>query len=264
MAAARSSGADHALLFVPGTGFLHRLNPLTKLTAVLWIAIGAFALPPQGTLPLAVLAVIFGFIAGAGKVFVRRLLLTLVPLSIALFVVHGLLVDHSGAHYDIFGLSLSLTGLHYMVRIIGRIAVLLAGSLVFVTTTHPARLLKALDSHGFSPGMAYVIASPLLLLEPFTQRARAIREAQMARGFDLQGSFRTRLRAFPALLMPLVTLALADIDHRAQVLDGRGFRAFPGRVVLDAPADSRTQRIARRIILISIPFLIAGGILWQR
>ncbi|SDE84918.1 hypothetical protein SAMN04488105_108234 [Salipiger thiooxidans] len=85
----------------------------------------------------------------------------------------------------------------------------------------------------------------------------------MARGLDLQGSFLTRARAFPALLMPLVTLALADIDHRAQVLDGRGFRAMPHRTVLDAPADSGAQRAARWIILLSIPVLIAGGILWH-
>lgn len=174
-----------------------------------------------------------------------------------------MLVDHSGDSTVILGLDLSHDGLAYMVRILGRIAALLSGSLLFVCTTHPARLLKALDAHRFPPGMAYVVASPLLLLEPFTQRARAIREAQMARGLDLEGSILTRAKAFPALLMPLVTLALTDIDHRAQVLDGRGFRARPHRTVLDAPADSAAQRTARRVILVSIPFLIIGGFLWH-
>ncbi|MHA7868139.1 MAG: energy-coupling factor transporter transmembrane component T family protein [Salipiger thiooxidans] len=263
MAVARPNGADHALLYVRGRSFLHRLNPLTKLALVLWCAVAAFALPPQGTIPLALLAIAVGIFAGAGKVFARRLIFTLTPLALALFVVHGMLVDHEGARAAVLGLDLSHDGLAYMVRILGRIAALLSGSLLFVCTTHPARLLKALDSHNFPPGMAYVIASPLLLLEPFTQRARAIREAQMARGLDLQGSFLTRAKAFPALLMPLVTLALADIDHRAQVLDGRGFRAMPHRTVLDAPADSGAQRAARWIIVLSIPVLIAGGILWH-
>ncbi|MAC80511.1 MAG: hypothetical protein CML66_20875 [Rhodobacteraceae bacterium] len=259
---AANTGGDHALLYVPGRGALHRLNPLTKLSGVVWAAVAAFALPPQATIPLAILATLVGVSAGAGRVFAHRLFLTLGPLALALFVVHGLLVDHGG-RFDMLGLNLSRDGLIYMLRIIGRIAVLLTGSLLFVTTTHPARLLKSLDGHGFSPGVAYVIASPLLLLEPFTQRAKAIREAQMARGLDLQGSLMTRIRAFPALLMPLVTLALADIDHRAQVLDGRGFRAKPRRTVLDAPADSRAQRAARWIILGSTPFLIIGGILWH-
>ena len=206
MAVARPNGADHALLYVPGRSFLHRLNPLTKLALVLWCAVAAFALPPQGTIPLALLAIAVGIFAGAGKVFARRLIFTLTPLALALFVVHGMLVDHEGARAAVLGLDLSHDGLAYMVRILGRIAALLSGSLLFVCTTHPARLLKALDSHNFPPGMAYVIASPLLLLEPFTQRARAIREAQMARGLDLQGSFITRARAFPALLMPAILL----------------------------------------------------------
>lgn len=52
MAVARPNGADHALLYVPGRSLMHRLNPLTKLTCVLWVAVAAFALPPQGTIPL--------------------------------------------------------------------------------------------------------------------------------------------------------------------------------------------------------------------
>ncbi|GAB4393108.1 MAG: energy-coupling factor transporter transmembrane component T [Kiloniellaceae bacterium] len=261
MAVARRAAPGHALLYVPGDGFLYRLNPLTKLTLVLWVAVAAFMLPTAGTWAIALFAFVTGVLAGAGKVFARRLLFTLAPLAVALFVVHGLLVDHGDR--ETWGpLDISHDGLAYMVHIIGRIAALLSGSLVFVTTTHPARLLKALDSHGFSPGLAYVIASPLLLLEPFSARARAIREAQAARGLDLDGNIPARLRAFPALLMPLVTLALADIDHRAQVLDGRGFRACPRRTVLDAPADSDGQKWFRRLLIATIPLVIAGRLLW--
>lgn len=260
MAAARDK--EKTLLYVPGDGWLHRLNPLTRLTGLGLVAVAAFAAPPMATIAIAALAIVMGTLAGAGPVFLRRLTLTLGPLALALFVVHGMLMDHPN-RFEFLGLDLSRDGLMYMVKILGRIAALLAGSLVFVTTTHPSALLKALDSHGFPPGVSYLIASPLLLLEPFTQRARAIREAQMARGLDLEGSFLTRIRAFPALLLPLVTLALADIDHRAQVLDGRGFRSGPRRTVLDAPKDSAGQRFARRAMLALAPILIVGAFFWH-
>ncbi|MBJ2150204.1 energy-coupling factor transporter transmembrane protein EcfT [Paracoccus sp. IB05] len=262
MAAAKDKDREKTLLYVPGEGWLHRLNPLTRLTGLGLVAVAAFALPPAATIVIALVATLMGTVAGAGAVFLRRLTLTLGPLALALFVVHGMLMDHPN-RFGFLGLDLSHDGLMYMVKILGRIAALLSGSLVFVTTTHPSALLKALDSHGFPPGVSYLIASPLLLLEPFTQRARAIREAQMARGLDLEGSFFARIRAFPALLLPLVTLALADIDHRAQVLDGRGFRARPRRTVLDAPKDSPRQRLARRVMLGLAPLLIVGAFFWH-
>ena len=104
-------------------------------------------------------------------------------------------------------------------------------------------------------------ASPLLLIEPFSARARAIRDAQQARGLDLNGSWKARIKAFPALLIPLVTLALSDLDQRASVLDGRAFRARPFRVVLDAPVDQPYERWLRRLLLLALPVQI-GLVLW--
>ena len=87
----------------------------------------------------------------------------------------------------------------------------------------------------------------MLLLDPFSKRVRSIRDAQQARGLDLTGSWRARAAALPVLFVPLITLALSDIDHRAMVLDGRGFRAVKRRTVLDAQADGAGQRWFRWI-----------------
>ncbi|MDW6023213.1 energy-coupling factor transporter transmembrane component T [Mesorhizobium sp. BAC0120] len=252
--------SGRTLLFVPGRSVLHRINPLTKLVGLLWLAATTFMLPPAGMAAVALAAIIFGVLAGAGATFVKRLILTLLPLTIALFVVHGVLIDR-GDMVDHGLISVSPEGLKYMFGIVVRVAALLTVSLLFVTTTHPAILLKALDSHGISPGIAYLIASPLLLLEPFSVRARAIRDAQQARGLDLNGRWVARAKAFPALLIPLVTLALSDLDQRASVLDGRAFRARPFRTVLDAPLDRPWETWARRLLLVAIPVQI-GVVLW--
>ena len=260
---AASPSTKGSMLYVAGTSFMHRLNPVTKLTLVLWVAVSAFLLPPLGTLVLLLALILTGMAAGAGKVFAKRLALTLLPLALALFVVHGLLIDHAN-RIEIGPMSVSLDGLAFMGKIICRIGALLSGSLLFVTTTHPAVLLKALDAKGFSPAISYLIASPLLLLEPFNARARSIREAQQARGLDLDGSLKARLAAFRALLMPLITLALSDIDHRASVLDGRGFRAVPRRTVINPPADSATELWLRRLMLAAIPveLIIWAALKW--
>lgn len=252
------SGAS--LLYVPGNSFIHRINPLTKLVGLLWVAVTTFMLPPAGMAAVFVVTFLFGIVAGAGKAFVKRLVFTLLPLAIALFVIHGVLIErHDTIDHGL--ISISPEGLAYMAHILVRVAALLAASMLFVTTTHPAILLKALDSHGISPGIAYLIASPLLLLEPFSARARAIRDAQQARGLDLTGTWKARVTAFPALLIPLVTLALSDLDHRASVLDGRAFRARPFRTVLDAPAEHPLEHWVRRLLLAALPIQF-GLLLW--
>lgn len=258
MAAQRSSGSS--LLYVPGNSFIHRINPLTKLVGLLWVAATTFMLPPAGMAVVLVVTFLFGVLAGAGKSFVKRLVFTLTPLAIALFVIHGVLIErHDTVDHGL--ISISPEGLAYMAHILVRVAALLAASLLFVTTTHPAILLKSLDSHGVSPAIAYLISSPLLLLEPFSARARAIRDAQQARGMDLTGTWKARVKAFPALLIPLVTLALSDLDHRASVLDGRAFRARPYRTVLDAPPEHPAEPWIRRLFLVAIPFQL-GLLLW--
>jgi len=248
------------LLYVPGSSFIHRINPLTKLVGLAWLAASIFMLPPTGMAVITAIAFLFGVAAGAGRTFVKRFVLTLLPLAVALFVIHGMLIERDDM-VDHGLISLSPAGLEYMFGIFMRVAALLTVSLLFVTTTHPAVLLKALDSHGIPPGVAYLISSPLLLLEPFSARARAIRDAQQARGLDLTGSWTARAKAFPALLIPLVTLALSDLDQRASVLDGRAFRARRFRTVLDAPPDHPWETWARRLLLVAIPVEF-GAMLW--
>ncbi len=260
MITAGSPNAGRTLLFVPGNSFIHRINPLTKLVGLLWLAATIFMVPPAGMAAIAAAAFLFGIAAGAGGTFVRRFVFTLLPLAVALFVVHGVLIERDDM-VDHGLISVSPAGVAYMAAIFSRVAALLTVSLLFVTTTHPAVLLKALDSHGIPPGIAYLVASPLLLLEPFSARARAIRDAQQARGLDLGGNWLSRGRAFAALLIPLVTLALADLDQRASVLDGRAFRARRFRTVLDAPPDARWERWLRRLLLLAIPVQL-GAVLW--
>ncbi len=235
------------MLFVPGSGPLHRLNPMTKFVAMLWMISASVIFPPTATLGLIAAAALVALLAGAGRAVLGKMLVTIVPLALALGVVHGFIIARPD---DVpFGpLHLSRDGLAYAYGVAARIGGVLTASLLFVTTTHPGDMLKSLDALGVSPEIGYLIASPLLLLEPFSQRARGIRDAQRARGMDLTGTWRARIAALPAMLVPLVTLALSDLDHRAMVLDGRGFRAVPRRTVLDAPPDDAVQRWFRRIV----------------
>jgi energy-coupling factor transport system permease protein len=254
--------AGPTLLFTPGSSWVHAANPLTKLAVMLWAVSAAVILPTAGTAFLILGGVALAFSIGVGRPVVERLALTLTPLAIALFVVHGMLIGRP--ELVLFGhIAVSPRGLADAAGILARIAAVLTASLLFVTTTHPADMLKSLDARGVSPGLSYLIASPLLLLAPLTSRAKDIRDAQRARGLDLTGSWKARITALPALFIPLITLALTDLDHRALVLTSRAFRARKQRTVIDPPLDSRRQMWLRRGV-ITIAVLQLGLVrLWH-
>jgi energy-coupling factor transport system permease protein len=138
---------------------------------------------------------------------------------------------------------------------------MLSGSLLFVTTTHPSKLLRALDAAQCPPALSFLLASPLLLIGEFTARATAISHAQQARGMRVDNPL-SRLRAVTVLIVPLITLALADASERSQVLTARGFRALPRRTVLVAPADSILERRLRFLFLAATAAL-SGYALWR-
>jgi len=254
--------ASKGLLFTPGASVMHRANPLTALIVTLWAISLAAILPATGSALLTLAIVAFAYACGVGPTTLKRLAITIVPFGIALFLVHGVLV-HAPDSVRVGPIALSASGFAYAATLFFRLAAMLAASLLFVTTTHPSDMLKSLDARGVSPVVSYLIASPLLLLEPLSLRAQGIRDAQRARGMDLTGSWRARITALPALLIPLTALALSDLDHRVLILTGRAFRAHKRRTVLGAPADDPAQRWFRRVLAVVAVLQLGVPLVWH-
>ncbi|MGK9739279.1 energy-coupling factor transporter transmembrane protein EcfT, partial [Salmonella enterica subsp. enterica] len=72
-----------------------------------------------------------------------------------------------------------------------------------------------------------------------------------------------RLRAMPALIVPLTQNALNDLTIRGAALDMRGFRLHRARTTLWAPKDSMLQRVARYGMVLLI-LAEAGVWIWLR
>ncbi len=71
-----------------------------------------------------------------------------------------------------------------------------------------------------------------------------------ARGVPLDEGWYQRLRAMPALIIPLTHNALNDLAVRGAALDMRAFRINNRRTTLWAPADSTLQRVARYAMIL--------------
>jgi energy-coupling factor transport system permease protein len=112
----------------------------------------------------------------------KRWLLTLAPLAVSLFIIHAFFLHVADLKW-VGLISVSRQGLLESASLIARVGFALGVFLLFLSTTHPSAFLKALDAKKVSPGLSYVIASPLLLIDLFVERARSIQEAQQTRGF---------------------------------------------------------------------------------
>lgn len=112
-------------------------------------------------------------------------------------------------------------------------------------------------------GVAYLFAGPLLVVEQLKHQLAIIHEAQRARGVPLDESRHQRLRAMPALIVPLTHNALNDLAVRGAALDMRGFRLHRTRTTLWAPPDSTLQRMIRYGMVV-LMVIETGVWIWLR
>lgn len=144
-----------------------------------------------------------------------------------------------------------------------RILAIVSTSQLWMAYVPVPRFIRALFASRLPPGMAYLFAGPLLVVEQLKRQLAIIHEAQRARGVPLDEAWYQRLRAMPALIVPLTQNALNDLAIRGAALDMRGFRLHRTRTTLWAPQDSRLQRLARYAMVLLMVTEI-GVWIWLR
>lgn len=227
---------------------IHRLNPVTKLVALLAILVIAFALPYWWVSALLVLLVVIP-VAIIGRVIVPLMKIAavmLLPILLALFAVQGL--TFPGAQTILFEwriIKVSREGLDFALGIGSRVTAMVLGALLFVLTTHPSVLMGALTDKGMSPKFAYIIASTFQLVPAFKDRADAILLAQQARGLKLGGGLGSRVKVMLPLLSPLVLGMFTDVEERSTAMEVRAFGSTAKRTSLIPVPDSTGEKIAR-------------------
>ncbi|MEX3018279.1 energy-coupling factor transporter transmembrane component T [Kluyvera sp. STS39-E] len=144
-----------------------------------------------------------------------------------------------------------------------RILAIVSTSQLWMQYVPISRFIRALFASRLPPGVSYLFAGPLLIVEQLKRQLSIIHEAQRARGVPLDERGYQRLRAMPALILPLTHNALNDLVVRGAALDMRAFRLHRRRTTLWAPADSTLQRIARYTMVLAM--LVEIGVwIWLR
>lgn len=144
-----------------------------------------------------------------------------------------------------------------------RILAIISTSQLWMQYVPVQRFIRALFASRLPPGLAYLLAGPLLIIEQLKRQLAIIHEAQRARGVPLDEHWYQRLRALPALIVPLTHNALNDLTVRGAALDMRAFRLHRTRTTLWAPQDSQWQALARYSMVL-LMFVEIGVWIWSR
>jgi energy-coupling factor transport system permease protein len=244
-----------------GTSLLHRLHPLTKLVAAA-LVIAAIYLVPWLLAPLMLFAALLALagLSGISGRFLRASLRVLLPITISLFVIQGLLFPPNGSTPISLGpVSLPREGLMFAFLTSTRLLAFTGTFLLLLQTTHPADLVFALTERGLPRSIGYILLVSLQIVPDMSARAAAILEAQRSRGLETQGGLR-RVRALPSLVGPLIVGALVDVEERAMALESRAYTAPGPKTSLRQLVDTPRQRMLRLLILLALAALIAGRI----
>jgi energy-coupling factor transport system permease protein len=211
----------------------------------------ALALPSPGqTTALYVFTVILAVATGTGRG-VRRGLVAVLPIWVLLFVLQGVYGEGPRVVTP-WGGTLSQSGLLWAWSQGTRLAVIATASLAFASSFDPHRFLQAAIARRWPFSAAFLLVATLDAADRLGEQAHRLREAQRTRGVRVTGSLAERVRAFPALVFPLLLVSLTEADDRALALETRGLTTPGPRTAVDPPRDTAIDRSVRWLALVSV------------
>ena len=215
------------LEYVEGTSFLHRMNPMAKLTCALLIAVAAFV--SRNFFFLAAL-IALGYVLAAVCGMVRQVLgLTRAIIVFALLLgVLAILTTKpaEGARILVelpWG-SISTTSLVSALLIFMRlVAAAIPMFLVFYVTRVNDIANSAVKVLHVPYRYAFTFSSTVKFIPTFLNDMSGIMEAQTARGVEFDGGIAKRIRLMVPLCVPLLVNSVRKINSSAIAAEVRGF-----------------------------------------
>lgn len=252
-------------LYIERGSWVHRLHPLTKLSAAGFFLVAGLTL--RGIWPAYLLALVgLGPLALAGQVFltlIRRTSRIVLPFAISLFLIQGFLWPGGTPLVGIGPLSLKAEGLQFTVLSTGRVLIVVSSFLWLALTTRTDLLMTALNQRGLPPSLSYLIVSSIQIIPRFQARAETILDAQRSRGLEIGGNLRSRARAVIPLVVPLILSSLIDVEERALAIEARGFNNPGPKTSLNEIRESSWEIPFRWLLLLAMAGLIILR-LWPR
>ena len=254
--------------YFPGNSLVHRLDPRTKLIAVMLYIVALFLCKFFVTY-----AIMFGVLClciKLSKVPVKSIVGGLKPvLLIVIFTAVLNLFYTPGEHVlvKVWVLTITMEGVFAAFFMVIRIMMLIAGTFLLTYTTSPILLTDGLESL-MSPlkkikvpvhELSMMMSIALRFIPTLIEETDKIMSAQRARGADFEtGSLIQRAKALIPLLVPLFVSAFRRADELAVAMECRCYHGGEGRTRL---RQLKYQNIDRMAILFFVVLTVGVWVL---
>lgn len=249
-------------LYVEKQSFIHQLTPITKLLYAI-VSVTVTLLFPSLMVGIVFLSIsiLFSIIGRITKHMLTLISLVLL-LSISIVIIQGMFYTNNEVILLKLGkFAFYKEGLLHSFVIILRLFNMIVSFGVLILTTRPSDLVDHLVQKGLSPRFGYVLSSVLQIIPQMLSTASTILDAQRSRGLETEGNILKKLRAFFALIGPLVLSSLMEARERAMAIEMRGFNVenWKNRTSLKEIKETLLDKILIQLFALLIFF----SLLWR-
>ncbi len=238
-----------------GESVLHRLNPLSKLSAVfagctVLFLFDSLAVVVAGLVAVGALAVATGakqVLQLARSRFASILGLWLI-LANAVFTPAGKVLVAMPLYF--FRLTITDLGLLIGIMMAARLMTVLLLSGLFISTTDPAALVYSLMSRGLPYRYGFMLIVMLRFAPVFERERKTVANAQKMRGLEIdKRGVKNLYRSLRYTFVPLIVSALSKVETLVVSMEGRAFGNKGTRTFL---AEDRYARRDKALIFVSL------------
>ena len=246
-------------LYLPRDSWLHRLDPRTKLWAVLLAAAVGLLFKSvvvlAGLLLLAHLALLAARLPSST---IGRLWLRLLPLLVMILVLQPLFAPGGTELLRLGPLRITADGLLDGVSFALRMAALAFAAAILLVTTESAALVQGLVKLGLPYPWGLTVDLAIRYLPTTYGLFLTVHEAQQARGWIVnRGNVFRRARAYVPILVATIIAALRLSDQLGLALAARGLGYSARRTTLHDIRFSRVDWFAVGLITLAFGGLLA-------
>ncbi|WP_134704798.1 energy-coupling factor transporter transmembrane protein EcfT [Ammoniphilus sp. YIM 78166] len=228
--------------FIPGSSFVHRLDPRAKLLFVVFFVGIVFWAKEPATYGLLIGFVLLSIVvSGISPGYLLRSLRAIIWIILFTVIIHLFMTKGGEVWYTWKWIEIHEEGVKQAISIALRLILLILMASLLTLTTSPIdltdgieRLFSPLARFGFpAHELAMMMSIALRFIPTLIEETDKIMKAQISRGADFEsGNLLKRVKNMVPLLIPLFISAFRRAEELALAMESRGYRGAIGRTKL--------------------------------